>query len=409
MDGAVILDRDATRILRGERAAGARPVHPDRGVRHPAPHRRAGRQADRLPGHLGQPVDADHRPVRRRPPATCSRTPATILSRANQALATLERYKMRLDEVSGTLSALEIEDLVTVRDVAAVAQRLEMVRRIAGEIEGYVVELGTDGRLLVAPARRADRRRGGRPRRWSPATTSRRSGGRRQRTVAAGARRPRRARPRSSCWTSSAVARALGHSGAGEMLDTAVTPRGLPAARPGAAPAGRRGRPAGRALRHPAEAARRRASTTCRPSRAWARAGPGPCARACPGWPSRRSSSGTSDLQVSAVGGRRRAAGEPSPARTRRSTSSTGRLLVVGRPQHLEHVRRQPDRTRRRPSPTNASALDHGEHAVDGDADPGPPSVPVDHHDDVAERRPGRPATRRSTTGSGCPAARSGR
>ncbi len=71
-----------------------------------------------------------------------------ILSRANQALATLERYKLRLDEVSGTLSALEIEDLVTVRDVAAVAQRLEMVLRIAREIEGYVVELGTDGRLL---------------------------------------------------------------------------------------------------------------------------------------------------------------------------------------------------------------------------------------------------------------------
>ena len=73
---------------------------------------------------------------------------SAILSRANQALATLERYKLRLDEVAGTLSALEIEDLVTVRDVASVAQRLEMVRRIAGEIEGYVVELGTDGRLL---------------------------------------------------------------------------------------------------------------------------------------------------------------------------------------------------------------------------------------------------------------------
>ncbi|MBB3729876.1 DNA integrity scanning diadenylate cyclase DisA [Nonomuraea dietziae] len=73
---------------------------------------------------------------------------AAILSKANQALATLERYKHRLDEVSGTLSALEIEDLVTVRDVAAVAQRLEMVRRISEEIQGYVVELGTDGRLL---------------------------------------------------------------------------------------------------------------------------------------------------------------------------------------------------------------------------------------------------------------------
>src|SRR4051812_12003800 len=73
---------------------------------------------------------------------------AAILSKANQALATLERYKLRLDEVAGTLSALEIEDLVTVRDVSAVVQRLEMVRRIADEIEGYVVELGTDGRLL---------------------------------------------------------------------------------------------------------------------------------------------------------------------------------------------------------------------------------------------------------------------
>ena len=71
-----------------------------------------------------------------------------ILSRANQALATLERYKLRLDEVSSTLSALEIEDLVTVRDVAVVAQRLEMVTRIAREIEDYVLELGTDGRLL---------------------------------------------------------------------------------------------------------------------------------------------------------------------------------------------------------------------------------------------------------------------
>jgi diadenylate cyclase len=50
--------------------------------------------------------------------------------------------------VAGTLSALEIEDLATLRDVAMVAQRQEMVRRIHTEIEGYVVELGSDGRLL---------------------------------------------------------------------------------------------------------------------------------------------------------------------------------------------------------------------------------------------------------------------
>ena len=72
-----------------------------------------------------------------------------LLSRANQAIATLERYKSRLDEVSNALSALEIEDLVTVRDAAIVSQRLEMVRRIADEVTGQVVELGTDGRLLA--------------------------------------------------------------------------------------------------------------------------------------------------------------------------------------------------------------------------------------------------------------------
>src|SRR5690625_6096267 len=65
-----------------------------------------------------------------------------------QALATIERYKALPDEVTRTLSALEIEDLVTVRDVAAVVQRLEMVRRISDEIETYILELGDDGRLL---------------------------------------------------------------------------------------------------------------------------------------------------------------------------------------------------------------------------------------------------------------------
>src|SRR5205823_1852242 len=54
----------------------------------------------------------------------------------------------RLDGVTSALSALEVEDLVTVRDVVTVLQRAEMVRRIAEEIEGYVVELGLDGRLV---------------------------------------------------------------------------------------------------------------------------------------------------------------------------------------------------------------------------------------------------------------------
>ena len=71
-----------------------------------------------------------------------------MLNRANQALSTLERYQSRLDTVQAGLSALEVEDLVTLRDVVTVLQRTEMVRRIAEEISLTIIELGEDGRLV---------------------------------------------------------------------------------------------------------------------------------------------------------------------------------------------------------------------------------------------------------------------
>jgi diadenylate cyclase len=147
MDGAIILDASATQI---HRAA----VHlmPDSSIQSDEMGTRH-RTAERVAKQTGHPVISVSQSMNIIALYVAQRRyvledSAAILSRANQALATLERYKMRLDEVSGTLSALEIEDLVTVRDAAAVAQRLEMVRRIATEIDGYVVELGTDGRLL---------------------------------------------------------------------------------------------------------------------------------------------------------------------------------------------------------------------------------------------------------------------
>ena len=98
-----------------------------------------------------------------------------ILSRANQALQTLERYKARLDEVTGTLSALEIEDLVTVRDVAAVAPApRDGAPDLATRSHDYVVELGTDGRLLTPAARGAHRRPRQRPRARHPRLPRRR-------------------------------------------------------------------------------------------------------------------------------------------------------------------------------------------------------------------------------------------
>ena len=148
MDGAVVVTADLSKIVRASVQLVPDPAIPteETGTRH--------RTAERVAKQTGHPVVSVSQSMRMialyvQGTRYVLDDSASILSRANQALATLERYKLRLDEVAGTLSALEIEDLVTVRDAMAVSQRLEMVRRIATEIEGYVVELGTDGRLLA--------------------------------------------------------------------------------------------------------------------------------------------------------------------------------------------------------------------------------------------------------------------
>lgn len=148
MDGAIVVDREVSRILRA-----ATQLLPDSSIETSESGTRH-RTAERVAKQTGYPVVSVSQSMRivalyvdgRRHVLEDS---SAILSRGNQALQTLERYKSRLDEVTGTLSALEIEDLVTVRDVASVLQRLEMVRRISDEIAGYVVELGVDGRLLT--------------------------------------------------------------------------------------------------------------------------------------------------------------------------------------------------------------------------------------------------------------------
>ena len=147
MDGAIVCDRDGTRILRAatQLVPDSKIETSESGTRH--------RTAERVAKQTGFPVVSVSQSMRIVAlyvggSRFVLEDSSAILSRANQALQTLERYKQRLDEVTGTLSALEIEDLVTVRDVANVLQRLEMVRRIKDEIGDYVLQLGTDGRLL---------------------------------------------------------------------------------------------------------------------------------------------------------------------------------------------------------------------------------------------------------------------
>jgi diadenylate cyclase len=146
MDGAIILAADASRIARANVHLVPSPhvQTTETGTRH--------RTAERVARSIEVPVIAVSEDMSR---ITLYRgdvkhaldSVARLLGRGNQALQTLERYRNRLDTVTNALSALEVEDLVTVRDVVTVLQRAEMVRRIAEEIEGYIVELGADGRL----------------------------------------------------------------------------------------------------------------------------------------------------------------------------------------------------------------------------------------------------------------------
>ncbi|WP_349409101.1 DNA integrity scanning diadenylate cyclase DisA [Pseudalkalibacillus sp. SCS-8] len=71
-----------------------------------------------------------------------------ILTKANQALQTLEKYKSVLDQSMTDLGALEFEELVTFQEVTQVIHRIEMVLRIRNEIVKYVNELGSEGRLI---------------------------------------------------------------------------------------------------------------------------------------------------------------------------------------------------------------------------------------------------------------------
>src|SRR5882672_12726382 len=147
MDGAIILASDGTRVARANVHLVPDPDIPttETGTRH--------RTAERVARQIAVPVitvseEMSMVSVHYQGMKQTLELIPRVLARADQALQILGRYKTRLDGVSGALSALEVEDLVTLRDVVTVLQRTEMVRRIAEEIEGHIVELGVDGRLV---------------------------------------------------------------------------------------------------------------------------------------------------------------------------------------------------------------------------------------------------------------------
>lgn len=71
-----------------------------------------------------------------------------VLSKANSALATLEKFTRRLREEARVLTLHEYDGTVTLREVVGAVATFEYSVRIAGEIRNYVRELGREGRLI---------------------------------------------------------------------------------------------------------------------------------------------------------------------------------------------------------------------------------------------------------------------
>jgi diadenylate cyclase len=147
MDGAIVLDQAASRILWAAVQLVPDPGLPtqESGTRH--------RTAERAARQTGFPVITVSKSMRTIAVFAAGERyaledSAVLLARTHTELDTLERYRRRLDDVSRVLTALEIEDRATAIDIALVAQQLEMVTRVTDEIAGYLVELGTDAGLL---------------------------------------------------------------------------------------------------------------------------------------------------------------------------------------------------------------------------------------------------------------------
>ena len=147
MDGAIILSEDIKRILYANTQLVPDYLIPtgERGTRH--------RAAERMTKQTGCPVIAISQSRR-----TISlyqgdmkyvlKTLPELISKANQALRTLEGYRATFHEVLMQLELLEFQDEVRLLDVVKAIQRGQIIKKIKEEIEKYMVELGEEARLI---------------------------------------------------------------------------------------------------------------------------------------------------------------------------------------------------------------------------------------------------------------------
>lgn len=147
MDGAIVLSKDLKRILLANTQIIPSPkiLTQETGTRH--------RTAERTAKQTGELVVSISQ---RRNIITVFKgdfrytieDSSKIVTKANQALQTLENYKRVFDTKLRVLNEYEFNDIVTLDNVITCIQRAEMVNRVAEQVKRSIYELGADGVLV---------------------------------------------------------------------------------------------------------------------------------------------------------------------------------------------------------------------------------------------------------------------
>ncbi len=147
MDGAIVLSSDLKKILFANAQLIPSPTIPTKetGTRH--------RTAERTAKQTGELVVSISQ---RRNIITVFKgnfryvleDTSKVLTKANQALQTVENYKKVFDNKLNILNEYEFNDIVTLDNVITAIQRAEMVMKVADEVQRNIYELGEEGRLV---------------------------------------------------------------------------------------------------------------------------------------------------------------------------------------------------------------------------------------------------------------------
>ena len=142
-----------------------------------------------------------------------------VLSKANSAIATLEKFTRRLREEARNLTVHEYDGAVTLREVVGAVGTFEYSARIAEEVEAYVRELGSESRLVEMQLEQAVH---GVPEQYEALLRD---------YVAAGAdysvvRKELKTLSPEQLSDQAEIARVLGYSSAGQLEERFIKPRG---------------------------------------------------------------------------------------------------------------------------------------------------------------------------------------